>query len=59
MHLVFEKVEIFNLGADLMRIGLSIGETLKLQIENDRNCDAYYTPKQTWLSKIFIDRRQE
>ena len=45
MHLVFEKVEIFNLEADLMRIGLSIGDTLKLQMDDDGHCDAYYTPK--------------
>ena len=59
MHLVFEKVEILNLEADLMRIGLSIGDTLKLQIDDDGQCDAYYTTKQTWLGKIFINRRAQ
>jgi len=59
VHLVFEKVEIFNLEADLMRIGLSIGDTLKLQIDDDGHCDAYYTPKQTWLAKIFINRKHQ
>jgi hypothetical protein len=60
MQLVFEKVEVVNLEADLRKIGLSIGDALNLQLDELGSCQAYFTPKQTWLGKIFknhVDQR--
>jgi hypothetical protein len=59
MQLVFEKVEVVNLEADLRKIGLSIGDELNLQLDELGSCQAYFTPKQTWLGKIFINRRDQ
>lgn len=58
MQLVFEKVEVVNLEADLRKIGLSIDE-LNLQLDELGSCQAYFTPKQTWLAKNFNKRRDQ
>ena len=41
MQLVFEKVEVVNLEADLRKIGLSIGDELNLQLDELGSCQAY------------------
>jgi len=57
MHLVFEKAEVINLEVDIAKIGLSIGDNLYLKFEDEKNCQVYYTPKQTWLSKLIVKRK--
>lgn len=57
MQVVFERVEVVNLRADLSKIRLSIGDELNLQLDDVGSCQAYFTPKQTWLGKIFMNRK--
>jgi hypothetical protein len=59
MQIVFKKVEVLNLKADVKKTGLSIGDELFLQFDDARSCHAYFTPKQTWLGKNFINRRHQ
>ena len=57
MQLILEKAEVVNLEADIMQIGLSIGDNLYLRFDEENSCQVYYTPKQSWLSNLIFKRK--
>jgi hypothetical protein len=54
MQIVFKKVEVLNLKADLKKLKLNIGDELSLQFDDAERCHVLCTPKKTWLGQQFI-----
>jgi len=53
MQIVFKKVEVLNLKADLKKLKLNICDELSLQFDDAERCHVLCTPKKTWLGQQF------
>ena len=57
MKLAFEKTPVINLEVDLKKKGISIGDDLSLVMTDKGDFFVYFQPKQSFLSRIFINKR--
>ena len=57
MRLAFEKTPVINLEVDLKKKGISIGDDLILVQADKGDFFLYFQPKQSLLSRIFINKR--
>ena len=57
MRLAFEKTPVVNLEVDLKKKGISIGDDLSLVMTDKGDFFLYFEPKQSFLSRIFIQKR--
>ena len=57
MRLAFEKTPVINLEVDLKKKGISIGDDLTLVQADKGDFFLYFQPKQSLLSRVFINKR--
>jgi hypothetical protein len=57
MKLAFEKTPVINLEVDLKKKGISIGDDLSLAMTDKGDFFIYFQPNQSFLSRIFINKR--
>jgi len=56
MRLAFEKTPVINLEVDLKKKGISIGDELTLSMTDIGDFFLYFQPKQSFLSRMFINK---